>query len=97
MMMTRQLQVKATAIVLLSTTAMMMTGITAQSFPMEKPLIRYTPFANLDTNTQIVVQQLGYTSTTWNNHGLATIERERWDTLTSSQQDAAILLGFLFY
>ena len=94
MMMTRQLQVKATAIVLLSTTAMMMTSVTAQSFPMEKPLIRYTPFANLDTNTQIVVQQLGYTSTTWNNHGLATIERKRWDTLTSSQQDAAILLGY---
>jgi hypothetical protein len=93
-MMTRQLQANAMSIVLLSIATTMMTGVTSQSFPMEKPSIRYQPFANLDENAQIVVQQLGYTASTWNNHGLANIERERWDTLTSSQQEAAIQLGF---
>ena len=93
-MMTRQLRANAMSIVLLSIATTMMTGVTSQSFPMEKPSIRYQPFANLDENAQIVVQQLGYTASTWNNHGLANIERERWDTLTSSQQEAAIQLGF---
>ncbi len=69
--------------------------VSASSFPVDKPTQRFKPFNQLDTTAQnIAVEKLGYTEQTWNNHGLADIERLRWTSLTSNQRDAAVILGF---
>jgi len=64
-------------------------------FPVVKPDVRYTPFSRLDTTTQTIAEEkLGYDELTWNNHGLASIEKRRWTSLTSNERDGADLLGF---
>eukprot|EP00578_Thalassiosira_sp_NH16_P032291 CAMPEP_0181078680 /NCGR_PEP_ID=MMETSP1071-20121207/1615_1 /TAXON_ID=35127 /ORGANISM="Thalassiosira sp., Strain NH16" /LENGTH=422 /DNA_ID=CAMNT_0023160011 /DNA_START=127 /DNA_END=1395 /DNA_ORIENTATION=- len=67
----------------------------ASGFPYAEPAFRYMPFAKLDTTSQnIAMEKLGYMETTWNNHGLAPIERKGWPALTSNERDAALQLGF---
>jgi hypothetical protein len=92
-MMPRSPQSKASAIA--AVLAASVSLVSANSFPVEKPAQRFKPFNQLDTTAQnIAEEKLGYTSSTWNNHGLAEIERSRWTSLTSNQRDAAVILGF---
>eukprot|EP00578_Thalassiosira_sp_NH16_P020111 CAMPEP_0181083060 /NCGR_PEP_ID=MMETSP1071-20121207/3957_1 /TAXON_ID=35127 /ORGANISM="Thalassiosira sp., Strain NH16" /LENGTH=397 /DNA_ID=CAMNT_0023164695 /DNA_START=61 /DNA_END=1254 /DNA_ORIENTATION=- len=70
-------------------------AVTATSFPYAEPAFRYRPFHKLDTTSQNIAQEkLGYLEVTWNNHGLAPIEKKGWPALTSNERDAAVTLGF---
>lgn len=70
-------------------------GASANAFPYAKPAFRYEPFDSLDKTSQnIASEKLGYLPLTWNNHGLADIERKGWDNLTSNEREAAEILGF---
>jgi len=65
------------------------------TFPFSKPLFRFTPFHELsETYQSIAEEKLGYMEVTWNNHGIAPIEKKGWDQLTSNERDAASMLGF---
>lgn len=65
------------------------------SFPVPPPEARYKPFQKLDSTAQnIAIEKLGYTAETWNNHGLAPIEKKGWSSLTSNERTAAAELGF---
>ena len=69
--------------------------VSADQFPFDKPAFRYTPFQNLDTTVQTIAEEkLGYISLTWNNHGLAPVEKTGWDSLTSNEREGAELLGY---
>lgn len=70
-------------------------SVAANIFPFDKPTFRYTPFQNLDTTTQTIAEEkLGYIELTWNNHGLAPVEKSGWSSLTSNERGGAELLGF---
>mmetsp|Transcript_9894 Transcript_9894/g.22230 ORF Transcript_9894/g.22230 Transcript_9894/m.22230 type:complete len:398 (+) Transcript_9894:134-1327(+) len=65
------------------------------AFPYATPAFRYESYGKLDTTSQnIASEKLGYLPVTWNNHGLAPIERKGWDNLTSNERDAATTIGF---
>lgn len=71
------------------------TLVAAQGLPYAKPTVRFTPYYRLDTTTQNIVEdKLGYAETTWNNFGIARVEKKRWSSLTSNERDGANLLGF---
>lgn len=54
-------------------------NVEANTFPLEKPEVRYTPWRELDPVVQNIAEtKLGYTPVTWNVHGLADIERLGW-------------------
>ena len=75
--------------------ATLLDAVAADTFPFTKPGFRYTPFQNLDTTTQTIAEEkLGYIELTWNNHGLAPVEKSGWTSLTSNERDGADLLGF---
>lgn len=94
-MLTQSSQSKSAIAVLAASFAIIVVVVDSQSFPMEKPVSRFTPFKSLDiTKQNIAVETLGYTEATWNNHGLAEIERQRWSSLAQNQRDAAVKLGF---
>jgi len=60
-----------------------------------KPGFRYKSFDKLSTTSQAIAEeQLGYTDISWNNFGIAPIEKKRWSELTDAQRDGASLLGF---
>lgn len=65
------------------------------SFPYAMPKFRFEPFHRLDsTSRNIAEEKLGYMEITWNNHGLAPIEKKGWSALTTNERDAANVLGF---
>lgn len=69
--------------------------VSADTFPFDTPTFRYQPFHELDTTSQnIAEEKLGYIEVTWNNHGLNSVEKSRWEDLTSNQRDGASLLGY---
>lgn len=69
--------------------------VLAQELPYDKPTIRFTPYYKLDETTRnILEEKLGYVETSWNNFGLARVEKKRWSSLSSNERDAALLLGF---
>lgn len=70
-------------------------SVTANNFPYAMPTFRYEPFEKLDsTSRNIAETKLGYLGVTWNNHGLAPIEKKGWSALSSNERDAAVTLGF---
>ena len=63
-------------------------------FPFPKPVMRYTVWKDLtDEERQIAKAVLLYDEESWNDMGVADIERRAWDDLTQYQQPYAILLG----
>eukprot|EP00585_Thalassiosira_rotula_P003193 CAMPEP_0196135776 /NCGR_PEP_ID=MMETSP0910-20130528/4304_1 /TAXON_ID=49265 /ORGANISM="Thalassiosira rotula, Strain GSO102" /LENGTH=396 /DNA_ID=CAMNT_0041395965 /DNA_START=46 /DNA_END=1236 /DNA_ORIENTATION=+ len=65
------------------------------SLPYAKPTVRYTAYFRLDKTSQNIVEdKLGYSEATWNNFGIARVEKKRWSSLTSNERDGATLLGF---
>jgi len=83
------------AIIILILASAALDSVSADFFPFDKPTFRYTPFQNLDTTIQIVAEEkLGYIMLTWNNHGLASVEKSGWESLTSNEREGAELLGF---
>ncbi|KAL7547429.1 hypothetical protein ACHAWF_015926 [Thalassiosira exigua] len=69
--------------------------IAAESSSFAKPPLRYRPFDQLNATSQSATKKLGYLEVTWNNHGLAPVERERWTAPTSNERNAATYLGFV--
>ncbi|KAL7550505.1 hypothetical protein ACHAWF_013727 [Thalassiosira exigua] len=71
------------------------TLFTWPQFPHPVPIFRYQEFSKMsETEQQVARDYLGYTQTTWNVLGYASIERRTWDELSSNQKYGAILLGF---
>mmetsp|Transcript_11286 Transcript_11286/g.22555 ORF Transcript_11286/g.22555 Transcript_11286/m.22555 type:complete len:373 (+) Transcript_11286:228-1346(+) len=69
--------------------------VEANTFPLEKPEVRYTPWQDLDPVVQNIAEtKLGYTPVTWNVHGLADIERLGWWQMTPDQEEGAKAIGF---
>mmetsp|Transcript_7459 Transcript_7459/g.13147 ORF Transcript_7459/g.13147 Transcript_7459/m.13147 type:complete len:403 (+) Transcript_7459:147-1355(+) len=65
------------------------------TFPFAQPAFRYEPFNELDTPSQTIAEEkLGYIDLTWNNHALAPIEKNAWNSLSSNEREGASLLGF---
>jgi hypothetical protein len=59
-----------------------------------RPNFRFLQFADLASETQaIVVNDLGYTETTWNQPATATVELRSFDRLTDDQEAAVMSLG----
>lgn len=70
-------------------------AVTADTFPYAKPISRFEPFSKLSTVGQVVAEtKLGYMEVTWNNHGIAPIEKKSWSSFTSNERDGASELGF---
>ncbi|KAL7532622.1 hypothetical protein ACHAXR_009153 [Thalassiosira sp. AJA248-18] len=66
-----------------------------EDFPYTKPEFRYEAFSELSPTAQgIAIQELSYMEVTWNNHGLAPIEKQRWSTLSSNEREGAQQLGY---
>ena len=61
-------------------------------FPFPKPKKRYTPWNDLTDEDREVAQILLYTPDTWNDMGLADIEKRAWNDLTEYQRPYAIQL-----
>ncbi len=59
-----------------------------------KPRLRYTIWNELPPDKQQIAKSaMLYDETTWNDFGLAGIERKSWEDLTEYQKSAAIYLG----
>ena len=70
-------------------------SVSADTFPVPVTALRFKPFQNLDSASQNIAEnKLGYTAETWNNYGLATVEKKGWDMLTSNEREGAIQLGY---
>ena len=70
-------------------------SVSADTFPVPVPAFRFKPFQNLDSASQNIAEnKLGYTAETWNNYGLAPVEKKGWDMLTSNEREGAIQLGY---
>ena len=84
-----------TAVAVATVLALVDVVVADPEYPVVKPDLRYVPFAALDETTRTIAKErLGYTSLTWNNHGLAPVEKKRWTSLTSTEREGADLLGF---
>jgi len=69
--------------------------VSADEFRFPTPAFRYEPFHKLDSTSQnIAEEKLDYLELTWNNYGLAPVERKQWSSLTSNERDGASLLGY---
>jgi hypothetical protein len=63
-------------------------------FPYPKPKLRYTVWKDLPSEKQQVAQSdMLYDERTWDDTGLADIERRSWEDLTDYQKAVAIYLG----
>mmetsp|Transcript_36199 Transcript_36199/g.65188 ORF Transcript_36199/g.65188 Transcript_36199/m.65188 type:complete len:398 (+) Transcript_36199:75-1268(+) len=70
-------------------------SVSADTFPYATPTFRFEQFLKLDATSQSLAEErLGYIELTWNNHGLAPIEKKGWSSLSSNERDGANLLGF---
>ena len=56
--------------------------------------IRYVSWIQLDSNTQIIAQELDYDENTWNKYGTNPIEKLTWSDLNQEQQNSASSLGY---
>jgi len=70
-------------------------SVSADTFPYATPTFRFEQFLELDTTSQSIAEEkLGYIELTWNNHGLAPIEKKGWSSLSSNERDGANLIGY---
>lgn len=58
------------------------------------PHFRFKPWDDLTSQVKYLAVQAGYDQTTWNEPGMAELERKSFDDLTRKQQDALQALGF---
>mmetsp|Transcript_6733 Transcript_6733/g.10761 ORF Transcript_6733/g.10761 Transcript_6733/m.10761 type:complete len:393 (+) Transcript_6733:155-1333(+) len=70
-------------------------SVSADTFPYATPTFRFEQFLKLDATSQSLAEErLGYIELTWNNHGLAPIEKKGWSSLSSNERDGANLIGY---